>query len=352
MAPSTASSTSALSCRRSTVSRRSAVITEAKAGARKVALLGAAGGIGQPLALLLKMQPYVAELALYDIANTVGVAADLSHCNTSVQVTGHTGEENLPACLKDADVVVIPAGVPRKPGMTRDDLFNINAGIVKKLAEKIAVHCPQAVIAIISNPVNSTVPITAEVMKAAGVYDKRKVLGVTTLDVVRANTFVAEAKGLAVQDVDVPVVGGHAGITILPLLSQTNPTVSFTDDEMAKLTDRIQNAGTEVVEAKAGAGSATLSMAYAAARFSESVLRGLEGEPDVYEAAFVESTVTELPYFATKVRLGPNGAEEVLPLGKLAPIEEKGVQELIPVLKKNIDTGIEFANTKPAAAKV
>ena len=78
----------------------------------------------------------------------------------------------------------------------------------------------QAILAIISNPVNSTVPITAEVMKAAGVYDKRKVLGVTTLDVVRANTFVAEAKGLPVQDVDVPVVGGHAGITILPLLSQ------------------------------------------------------------------------------------------------------------------------------------
>ena len=83
--------------------------------------------------------------------------------------------------------------------------------------------------AIISNPVNSTVPITAEVFKAAGVYDKRKVLGVTTLDVVRANTFVAEAKGLPVQDVDVPVVGGHAGITILPLLSQVTSasTLSF-----------------------------------------------------------------------------------------------------------------------------
>ena len=83
------------------------------------------------------------------------------------------------------------------------------------------ISCPlQAIVAIISNPVNSTVPITAEMMKAAGVYDKRKVLGVTTLDVVRANTFVAEAKGLPVQDVDVPVVGGHAGVTILPLLSQ------------------------------------------------------------------------------------------------------------------------------------
>ena len=87
----------------------------------------------------------------------------------------------------------------------------------------------QAVIAIISNPVNSTVPITAEVMKAAGVYDKRKVLGVTTLDVVRANTFVAEAKGLAVQDVDVPVVGGHAGITILPLLSQVTCLAASSD---------------------------------------------------------------------------------------------------------------------------
>ena len=86
IAPSTASFVPALSGRRSSISRRSAVITEARAGARKVALLGAAGGIGQPLALLLKMQPYVAELALYDIANTVGVAADLSHCNTSVQV--------------------------------------------------------------------------------------------------------------------------------------------------------------------------------------------------------------------------------------------------------------------------
>ncbi len=87
VSPSTASSLPVISGRRAATSRRSAAITEARAGARKVALLGAAGGIGQPLALLLKMQPYVAELSLYDIANTVGVAADLSHCNTSVQVS-------------------------------------------------------------------------------------------------------------------------------------------------------------------------------------------------------------------------------------------------------------------------
>lgn len=107
---------------------------------------------------------------------------------------------------------------------------------------------------------NSTVPIAAEVLKTKGVYDPKKLFGVTTLDVVRANTFVAQKKNLRLIDVNVPVVGGHAGVTILPLLSKTKPTVEFTPEEIEELTVRIQNGGTEVVEAKAGAGSATLSM--------------------------------------------------------------------------------------------
>lgn len=78
----------------------------------------------------------------------------------------------------------------------------------------------KAVLEIITNPVNSTVPIAVETLKAMGVYDPKKVIGVSSLDVVRANTFVAEARGLDMKDVDVPVIGGHAGATILPLLSQ------------------------------------------------------------------------------------------------------------------------------------
>ena len=83
---------------------------------RKVAILGAAGGIGQPLALLLKMNPFVTNLALYDIANTPGVAADLSHINTSIQVAGYAGDDQLGDALAGCDLVIIPAGVPRKPG--------------------------------------------------------------------------------------------------------------------------------------------------------------------------------------------------------------------------------------------
>ncbi|KAL6956485.1 malate dehydrogenase [Sarracenia purpurea var. burkii] len=318
----------------------------------KVAVLGAAGGIGQPLALLIKMSPLVSALHLYDIANVKGVAADLSHCNTPSQVLDFTGASELPNSLKGVDVVVIPAGVPRKPGMTRDDLFNINANIVKTLVEAVANNCPDAFIHIISNPVNSTVPIAAEVLKQKGVYDPKKLFGVTTLDVVRANTFVAQKKNLKLIDVDVPVVGGHAGITILPLLSKTKPSVSFTDEEIQELTVRIQNAGTEVVEAKAGAGSATLSMAYAAARFVESSLRALDGDTDVYECSFIQSELTELPFFASRVKLGKKGVEAVISsdLQGLTEYEQKGLEALKPELKASIEKGIAFAHKQTVAA--
>ena len=152
----------------------------------KVAVLGASGGIGQPLALLCKLSENIDEVACYDVAPVLpGVAAgayrlrpaprpllppspspclDLSHCPTGAKITGHlpsagswpaTHDTGLEAALSGADVVVIPAGVPRKPGMTRDDLFNTNAGIVKTLVEGCGKHCPDAVLAIISNPARS-----------------------------------------------------------------------------------------------------------------------------------------------------------------------------------------------------
>merc|ERR1712176_1598215 len=168
------------------------------------------------------------------------------------------------------------------------DLFNINAGIVKTLVNGCAEACPKAAILIISNPVNSTVPIAAAVLKKKGVYDPKKLFGVTTLDVCRAKTFVANAKGNDVLKTNVPVVGGHAGTTIVPLLSQAEPAVTFTDEERDALTHRIMFGGDEVVKAKAGGGSATLSMAFAGAEFADRVMAGLDGEKNVVECTFVE----------------------------------------------------------------
>ncbi|KAJ0971742.1 hypothetical protein J5N97_019701 [Dioscorea zingiberensis] len=311
---------------------------------RKVAILGAAGGIGQPLSLLMKLNPLVTRLSLYDIAGTPGVAADVSHINTAAQVAGFAGEEQLGEALEGSDIVIIPAGVPRKPGMTRDDLFNINAGIVKSLSTAIAKYCPHALVNMISNPVNSTVPIAAEVFKKAGTYDEKKLFGVTTLDVIRAKTFYAGKAGLPVEDANVPVVGGHAGITILPLFSQATPsTNALSHEDIKALTKRTQDGGTEVVEAKAGKGSATLSMAYAGAVFADACLKGLNGVPDIVECSFVQSSITELPFFASKVRLGRNGVEEVLGLGSLSDFEKQGLENLKPELKSSIEKGIKFA---------
>lgn len=321
---------------------QSARFSHQKNGA-KVAVLGASGGIGQPLALLLKLNPLVSRLALHDIVATPGVGADLSHICTNADVSAYLGPEELQGTLDGADVVVVPAGVPRKPGMTRDDLFNMNASIVANIAEAAAQYCPKAMLCIITNPVNSTVPIAAEVLKKAGVYDKKRLFGVTMLDVVRANTFIAEAKQLDVRQVNCPIIGGHSGVTIIPLISQCKPSVQFSEDQLTKLTERIQEAGTEVVKAKAGAGSATLSMAYAGARFTTSLLEAMDGQSGKVECSYVNSDAVQgVDYFSTPVQLGKNGVEKILGTGELSAFEKNLLGKALPELKQNIEKGIKF----------
>lgn len=277
--------------------------------------------------------------------NTPGVAADLSHIPTAVKVTGHMGEDQLAAALQGVNVAVIPAGVPRKPGMTRDDLFNTNATIVYKLASAIAKHAPEAHVLIISNPVNSTVPIVVETFKKHGLTNTKRIFGVTTLDVLRANTFIAEAKGLDPAKTDVTVIGGHAGTTILPLFSQLSG-VKLSAEETDKLTTRVQFGGDEVVKAKAGTGSATLSMAVAAFRFTHSLIRGIHGEK-VSECAYVPSTVAPgVSYFASRVELGAEGAVKIHGIGQLSAFEQQKYKEMLPELQKNIEKGVEFVKNQ------
>ncbi|KAI9901059.1 hypothetical protein N3K66_002876 [Trichothecium roseum] len=314
----------------------------------KVAVLGASGGIGQPLSLLLKMNPRVTDLALYDIRGGPGVAADVSHVNTKSTVTGYDPTPSgLASCLKGAEIVLIPAGVPRKPGMTRDDLFNTNASIVRDLAKAVAESAPKAKVLVIANPVNSTVPICAEVFKASGVYNPKTLFGVTTLDVVRASRFVSQIKGTDPKDESITVVGGHSGVTIVPLFSQSNHPDLSSNEELVK---RVQFGGDEVVKAKDGAGSATLSMAMAGARMAESLLRAQQGEKGVVEPTFVDSPLYKdqgIEFFSSKVELGPEGVSKILPVGKLDSIEEKLISDCLVDLKKNIAKGVEFVAQNP-----
>jgi malate dehydrogenase len=309
----------------------------------KVAVLGAAGGIGQSLSLLLKLQlPPGFELALYDLAPvTPGVAVDLSHIPTDVTVHGYSGEDPSPA-LQGADIVIIPAGVARKPGMDRSDLFKFNAGVIKNLVQHCARECPNALLAIITNPVNSIIPIAAEVLRQAGVYDRRKLFGVTTLDVIRAETFVANAMKCRRGSLTVPVIGGHSGTTILPLFSQVVGQ-HFTHEQLNEMTRHVQNAGTDVVNAKAGAGSATLAMAQAGLRFCLSLVHARQGEPGVVEYAYVEGDSPHARFFAQAVRIGAEGIEEVMDYGSLSALENDELEGMLQTLRAEIELGIDYA---------
>ncbi|QIX00787.1 hypothetical protein AMS68_006304 [Peltaster fructicola] len=317
----------------------------------KVAVLGAGGGIGQPLSLLLKLNPRVSDLALFDIRGSPGVAADVGHVNTKSTVTGYEPDGKaggIAECLKGAEIVLIPAGVPRKPGMTRDDLFNTNASIIRDLAKSCAEHCPDAHILVIANPVNSTVPITAEVFKSKGVYNPKKLFGVTTLDVVRASRFISQVKGSDPANENVTVVGGHSGETIVPLLSQSGHNLEGAErDAYVK---RVQFGGDEVVQAKGGAGSATLSMAMAAARFAESLLKAAQGEKGVIEPAYVESPLFQdkgVNYFATNIELGPEGVSKIHPIGQVTEHEQKLIDVAVQQLGPNIQKGVKFVAENP-----
>jgi len=207
------------------------------------------------------------------------------------------------------------------------DLFVFNADIIRDLATSIADICPNASIMVISNPVNSLVPLIAEVLKSKKVFNPKKLFGITTLDVVRASAFAAEAiSGLSPSDLVIPVVGGPSTETIIPLFSQSKPAVKIEGEKLRSLTAHVKFASDEVIKAKAGTGSATLCMAYAAFkyadvcflvnfRFADAVLKALKGEKGIVQPSYMylpgipggttlQHSLNGLDYFSTNIELG------------------------------------------------
>ncbi|KAL4914525.1 hypothetical protein BDW62DRAFT_213407 [Aspergillus aurantiobrunneus] len=264
----------------------------------KIAVIGAAGQIGTPLILLCK-------------------ASDL--------VTGHLpANGGLTKALNGADIVVVTAGIARKPGMTRDDT---NASIIRDVFTEIASTCPGAISCVVTNPVNSTVPVAAEALKSARVFEATRLFGVTTLDIVRASTFAAQA------------LGGNADQDPKrrKIPCANNPGVQF--------------GGDEIVKSKQGAGSATTCMAYAGFRFVKTLLAARRGEA-VCEEAYVcvpgvpggKEIAAQLgvDYFAVRIQLGKGSATKALPIGVISEGGKNLLDVAIKELKVNVATGLYF----------
>lgn len=182
-------------------------------------------------------------------------------------------------------------------------------------------------------------------------YNPKRMFGVTTLDVVRASRFISELESTDPANENITVVGGHSGATIVPLLSQSGK--SLTGSALDDYVKRVQFGGDEVVQAKGGAGSATLSMAMAAARFAESLLKAAAGESGVVEPTFVDSPLYKeqgIDFFASKVELGPDGVQKIHPVGTMTAHEQKLLDACLKDLKGNIEKGVKFAQGGASAA--
>lgn len=200
-------------------------------------------------------------------------------------------------------------------------------------------HCPKAHLLVISNPINATVPIAYETLRKHGVA-KPSVFGVTTLDLVRAQAFIGEALGVDPEKVSVKVIGGHSGATIIPIVSHVLP-----ESEIDKIIQRIQYGGDEVVKAKAGGGSATLSMAYAAYRFFADFVKG--GRIVAYvRIPDDKRREYSTEYFATEVVVDVGeGLREILPMPELGPKEKQLLGVAAQELERDISKGKQFATT-------
>src|SRR5437762_3607195 len=173
---------------------------------------------------------------------------------------------------KDSDVVIITAGIARKPGMSRDDLLNTNAGIVKQVSEQVKASSPNAIIIVVSNPLD----VMCYVAKTVTGFPRERVLGMAgVLDTARYRAFLAEALDVSVRDIQAMVLGGH-GDTMVPLVSYTSVsgipiTQLIQPAKLNAIVERTRNGGAEIVK-HLKTGSAYYAPSAAAVQMCESIV--------------------------------------------------------------------------------
>jgi malate dehydrogenase len=280
---------------------------------KKIALIGA-GQIGGTMALLCN-QKQLGDVVLVDILEGVakGKALDLQQSRfitkTDVNLTG--GGTTDYSVIKDADVCIVTAGVPRKPGMSRDDLLKVNLEAITKVAEGIKQYAPNSFVVVVTNPLDSMV---YALYKVSG-FSKNKVIGMAgVLDSSRFSYFLGDAIGVSPQDVNALVLGGH-GDDMCPLLRYSSvagiPIEKFVDKaKLDAVIARTRKAGGEIV-ALLGTGSAFYTPAISAVEMAESYLR--DKKRVLACSAYLDGQYGVKGLFVgVPVVIGANGVERVI----------------------------------------
>ncbi len=298
----------------------------------RISLIGA-GNIGGVQAQLIA-QKQLADVVLFDVVEGVpqGKALDINHALDAFGSDSRVVGTNSYDDTADSDVCIVTAGIPRKPGMSRDDLLATNIRIIREVAEGIAKASPNAVVIVVSNPLDAMV----YAMKQITGFPKQRVFGQAgVLDSARFKFFVAEALGVSVRDVIALVLGGH-GDTMVPLPRHCSvngvPLLELMDrDGVDAIVKRVRGAGGEVL-GLLKTGSAFVSPAAASVAMAEAVL--LDQKRVLPCAAYLEGEYGASGiYMGVPVVVGAGGAERILEL-ELNAEENELMQQSIAHVEK------------------
>ena len=308
---------------------------------KTIALIGG-GQIGGNLALLAA-QKELGNIIIFDIPKAEGMvkgkALDLMqlrpHDGYDANITGTSNWKDV----KDADVFIITAGIPRKPGMDREDLLEINLGIMKDVAENIKEQAPKSFVIVISNPLDAMV---YAFYKVSG-FPKNQVVGMAgALDSTRFRTFIAMETGYSVQDVTCMVLGGHGDtmvpITRLATIGGVPITDLISEDRLSEIEERTRFAGGEIVKLF-GNGSAFYAPAQSAIEMAESYIK--DKKRVIPCASLCEGEFGIDGYFiGVPTVIGADGVERILEFELQTHDKEALNNTLVAVQKTASETGL------------
>ncbi len=314
------------------------------AARKKIALIGA-GMIGGTLAHLCETKN-LGDVVLFDIAEGMpqGKALDISQSSAVDGADVHLKGTNDYADIAGADVIIVTAGVPRKPGMSRDDLVAINTGIIKTVGENIKKHAPNAFVIVITNPLDAMV----YVMQKVSGLPANKVVGMAgVLDSSRFAFFLAEALNVSISDINAFVLGGH-GDTMVPVVGYTTisgiPLPEFVrlgwlkQDALDKIIQRTRDGGAEIVNLLK-TGSAFYAPAASAIRMAEAYLYDKKRILPVAAHLNGEFGVKDL-YVGVPAVIGAGGVEKVVEISLNS--EEKAMFDKSVAAVKGLCEGIKL----------
>ena len=306
---------------------------------KKVTVIGA-GNVGATAAQRLS-EKQLCDVVLIDIAEGLpqGKALDLSEAAPIEKHDAKIEGANEYGPSKNSDIIIITAGIPRKPGMSRDDLINTNMNIMKDVTTQVAKLSPNAVIIIVSNPLDAMCHVAFD---ASG-FPKNRVIGMAgVLDSARFRTFIARELDVSVENTHAFVLGGH-GDTMVPLPRySTVAGIPLTEllpaDKIEELVTRTRNGGAEIVSLLK-TGSAFYAPASAAVEMAEAILKDTKKILPCAALLQGEYSINNL-FIGVPVKLGANGIEDIIEI-KLTDEEQQAlnksadaVQELVDTLKK------------------